>query len=203
MKTSENNTSLLTSLWYSLAAWERLSCCSNTKKADADVHCAILFCSDGKNDQAYPYVDFYLNCSEKESTIPARQAFSDQLDKIRDGAKSTAKRLVLLVDEAHHLITDDAFLFRCFRGWLCRNNHNIQVGAVFAGTSSQLANFYRETASSTVSRDSPGFYYSAGTRLYDPFYHIHTIGIFDDQPPGEEDTEFKRSARYGRPLFAC
>jgi len=79
--------------------------------------------------------------------------------------------------------------------------------AVFTGTSSQLADFYQDFPGSQTSRDPEAPYYDSGTSLYKPFIELNTIGVFakqSDEEAGRDQrsTEFRRSVRYGRPLFA-
>ena len=125
---------------------------------------------------------------------------------------SDVKEIVLLFDEAQNLLTDDAFLFRCICWWLRFDRHN-HVVAVFTGTSSGLANFYRDPPKSSTSRDGDDAKYGAGTggRIRAPFAALHTIGLFAYRDIGTEKdatwngpnrSEYHQAIPYGRPLFA-
>ena len=125
-----------------------------------------------------------------------------------DGNKK--KRYVLLFDEAQHLLqTDiDGWAFRVVRWWL-RVERNESVVAVFAGTTSKLANFYREPPpQSTTSRDANQQYLGAGNELYEPFFEICTIGLLaataasDPDAVADDTTEYRNAIPFGRPLFA-
>ena len=114
--------------------------------------------------------------------------FVDQSDS--DGSKddepvgdtpNTCKNIVLLLDETQHLVKrSDGWHFRVVRWWLRQRAHvnGRQPAAVFAGTTSQLANFFHEPPGSTTSRDFARSYHDKGTKLLDPFYEILTIGAF-------------------------
>jgi hypothetical protein len=58
-----------------------------------------------------------------------------------DEIMETSKKLVLLFDEAQHLLAHQGFVFRCIRWWLRKNRRNQQIVAVFTGTSAKLVNF--------------------------------------------------------------
>ena len=117
-------------------------------------------------------------------------------------------KVVFFVDEAQHLLTNDAFGFRCVRWWLRSTDLscNAQVAAVFAGTSSGLANFYREDpAVSKNSREPKDKYYVSGSKLFEPFFDLCTMGVFVKRTPAPADadeTDYARAIPYGRPLFA-
>jgi hypothetical protein len=128
--------------------------------------------------------------------------------------KSTKSKLVLLFDEAHRLLDDDAKAFRCIRWWL-RAVRDRQVVAVFAGTSFQLAHVYSKNDFPTTggfSRDAQTDYKNwredarGPIKLYDPFFRICTMGCFQNDAPTDHDdddlTEFQMAAYFGRPLFA-
>ena len=130
-----------------------------------------------------------------------------------DANKTKQKRYVLLFDEAQHLLQreSDGWAFRCVRWWL-RKVRTESVVAVFTGTTSKLANFYREVPNSTTlstSRDANILlYYGQGTELYEPFFEICTIGLLAATPTVADDTdvihgtEYRKSIPFGRPLFA-
>lgn len=139
-----------------------------------------------------------------------RERIRDELQVLL--TKSSKDKLVLLFDEAQFLIRDaEGLEFRCIRWWLRENRTTKQVVAVFAGTTSKLANFYFETAPSGFSRDPDVTYVNwkgktGPTKVYDPFYRICTMGCFQKDAPPDDDlsllSDFERAAFYGRPLFA-
>ena len=125
-----------------------------------------------------------------------------QLDEIV--ASSEKNDVVLLVDEAQHLVKDNAFLFRCFRWWLRQKRKDKKrVVAVFSGTTPKLTNFYVERPLPSYSRDGPSIYYqNEGKKLYSPFFHLSTCGAGKSDPPNDHTgSDFHRSVKYGRPLF--
>jgi hypothetical protein len=118
------------------------------------------------------------------------------------------EKLLLLVDEAHHLLANDGFLFRVFRWWLRRtdNTKDASVAAIFSGTNSGLANFYSEGTSTVASsRDSGSPYFENATdfRLR-PFIDLCTVGCVDysTKIDSRNSTEYEKAIRFGRPLFA-
>jgi len=90
-----------------------------------------------------------LNCSKyyEATSNAAHKWITKKLNQIRDVAKMrNVTKLILLVNEAQHLlVSQDAYLFRCFRWWLRLKDHGMQIVAVFSGTTSRLANFSRES----------------------------------------------------------
>ena len=109
--------------------------------------------------------------------------------------------IILIFDEAQHLLEKSAWAFRCIRWWL-RHPDRTNVVAIFSGTSSGLANFFREPPISVTSRDSK-IDYRGGDNLYTPFYDICSIGIFGNASlPGRFKSEYENAIPYGRPLFA-
>lgn len=84
--------------------------------------------------------------------------------------------------------------------------------AVFAGTTSALTNYFKETRHTTTSRDAVREYHSSGTQLYEPFIHLATTGIFASGKldlhremltgGDDESNEYRVAIDYGHPLFA-
>jgi hypothetical protein len=151
--------------------------------------------------------------TEEERAKARKDHLISQLEQIVN--KSSKTSVVLLVDEAQHLVKGDGFLFRCFRQWLRKIRGEKKVVAVFAGTTSKLTNFIVERPSTTFSRDGQSKYHeNEGRKLYSPFFHLSTCGAGKSDPSVTEDrsadeteerssdeTEFRRSVKYGRPLF--
>ncbi len=149
-----------------------------------------------------------------QPTAAERVKFISQLDGIL--AKATkGKTLVLLVDEAQHLIStnmddvtcgNEGFYFRCFRSWLQMKDRN--VVAVFAGTTIKLSNLFEERRAATFSRGLSDYHEERGTKLYEPFFELTTSGAgkkdtaqIIDQEDEDCHTDFMKSIPYGRPLF--
>jgi hypothetical protein len=81
-------------------------------------------------------------------TNKAREELDQGRKELDQGHKQDdqAQQIVLLFDEARSLLLiDEGFPFRCIRWWLRRQQHTKTnpVVAVFTGTDSALANFYR------------------------------------------------------------
>jgi hypothetical protein len=133
------------------------------------------------------------------------------------------KRLVLLFDEAQVLLTENfsikAFLFQCIRLWLrvTQESRKFQCVAVFAGTTSNLANFFPDESLVTIlsSRDvkeksTVRTFLPSGERLPLPFYHTTTTGCCHilnmrkgpEAVANREGSEYDQAVPYGRPLFA-
>ena len=111
-------------------------------------------------------------------------------------------RVVFFFDEAQALLEKGAYPFRCIRNWL-RVIRNPFVVAVFAGTTSRLANFYNELTSTGTSRDplNVPHYKEKGKELYSPFFELFTVGLLD--PPLSSNYQgFELARSYGRPLFS-
>jgi hypothetical protein len=119
----------------------------------------------------------------------------------------SATNVILLFDESQILLDRDGFDFRCVRWWLKLQRKTRQIVAVFAGTTTRLANIYLEPAESTTSRDATTFYHETLNGLYEPFYMINTIGMFAWRynPSFSDDAsnDYEIAIPYGRPLFAA
>jgi len=119
----------------------------------------------------------------------------------RKNKENNSLRVVILFDEAQHLLDNNGFAFRCVRWWLRRQTTK-NVVAVFSGTTSSLANFFKDPPDTSTSRDA-SFRYRKGIGLYPPLYDIHSIGIFSNNGTvGGAASEYEEAIPYGRPLFA-
>jgi hypothetical protein len=167
--------------------------------------CQLASSSDNKkamDDKEYDiYNDYFFVPSG--NTEKVRKIIDQELTKIVQSINS--KKVVLCFDESQALLESDAFSFRCIRWWL-RLQQEKQVVAVFTGTNSKLANFYREAPATLVSRGFGKYHEENGKDLYQPFYTLSTSGIV-----AKYDTNFTNIGRscmfaavsqYGRPLLA-
>ena len=110
---------------------------------------------------------------------------------------------VFFFDESQHLTTDNnGWYFRSIRWWLRKWREGRKIVAVFAGTTSKLANFYGEAPESTTSRE-PDVKYEGDGKLYEPFYMLNTTGLAAvTESNDQQGTEYKASIKYGRLLFS-
>ena len=123
------------------------------------------------------------------------------------GIKNKVMDVVLLFDEAQHLLTenDDAFLFRVLR-WIIRKKKHFKIGIVkfritvaAAGTNSKLADFFPEkeekksnATSSRYLKDEPSeqyYNYPSDAKTHEqfqPYFILRTQGClserYDDDP---------------------
>ncbi|CAJ1938532.1 unnamed protein product [Cylindrotheca closterium] len=125
--------------------------------------------------------------------------------------------LVLFFHEAHYLLdegTMDAMLFCIVCLWICKKRGNLQIVAVFTGTTAKLTNFIiddnitNKTDTDTCEYTSPklGFYTRGEKTSYTPFYTTTTIGCLqfvkmDDSSSNK--SEYSIAVPCGRPLFAA
>jgi hypothetical protein len=150
--------------------------------------------------------DHVLEVSD-QSDIAARDHILENLELWTNKARQqfAAQEIVLLFDEARSLLLiDEGFPFRCIRLWLRRQQHTEKkpVVAVFTGTDSALANFYREPPMSKHSRNQPIPVYDSGNKLYNPFFDISTIGCLRGVSGlSIPRHDYHRAVPYGRPLF--
>jgi hypothetical protein len=163
--------------------------------------------SQGTRDQICEQLNQLLGKLQEQPT--ATTATSPTTERV-----VTKRKVVFFVDEAQHLLSNDAFGFRCVRWWLRTNRRDAKVAAVFAGTSSGLANFYRDDpVVSQSSRDTRTLYFESGSKLFEPFFDLCTMGVFVKRTPStpqpapadKNDTDasdYDRAIPYGRPLFA-
>eukprot|EP00523_Entomoneis_sp_CCMP467_P010980 CAMPEP_0168740126 /NCGR_PEP_ID=MMETSP0724-20121128/11816_1 /TAXON_ID=265536 /ORGANISM="Amphiprora sp., Strain CCMP467" /LENGTH=762 /DNA_ID=CAMNT_0008787547 /DNA_START=299 /DNA_END=2587 /DNA_ORIENTATION=- len=170
------------------------------RKKPKNISARLLLCTMG-NGGSGVHKNLTLPKST-EATVENRQALIQQLENIVENEQ--CNQLVLLVDEAQHLVQNEGFLFRCFRNWLRLDRKDRKkIVAIFAGTTSRLTNFYVERPTTAFSRNAPSEYYeNKGKQLYSPFFHFSTIGAGkNDDPRPADNTDFRRSIKYGRPLF--
>ncbi|CAJ1956157.1 unnamed protein product [Cylindrotheca closterium] len=140
--------------------------------------------------------------------------------------------LVVFFDEAHYLLdegkytkekgngkgkettTMDAMLLRIVRLWIRKKRGNLQIVAVFTGTTAKLTNFIiddditNKTDTDTREYTSPKleFYMRGEKTSYTPFYTTTTIGCLrfvkmDDSSSNK--SEYSVAVPRGRPLFAA
>jgi FtsZ-binding cell division protein ZapB len=169
--------------------------------------CALIHCVNG-DSQKFDIFDHQLHCP-KGANDNTRVKIWERLDQIVNSIRNedqvkSGQQVVLLFDEAQHLLGQDGFDFRCVRWWMQKiHPFSTQVVAVFTGTSSGLALLYAEPPKSTTSRDASGEYYKSGEALIEPFYDLCTMGLFGSisgEKKGKNDYEV--AIPFGRPLFA-
>ena len=96
------------------------------------------------------FIDFQGLTDGTEDFTEAAEKIFPKLNELLNSVKPSGQRLVLMFDEAQHLLAPrtlpssarrfDAFLFRVVRLWICLKR-NSQIVAVFTGTSTKLRNF--------------------------------------------------------------
>jgi hypothetical protein len=170
------------------------------------VKCITLICKSNDPNFDPNFFDGFIDTgSTKDEEL--RQSIVAQLENVLSDTSSPS-RIVLLFDEAQHLLGNDGFAFRCVRWWLRRKHEGLHIVAVFAGTTSRLANFFgKDPSPSKDSRNPKAIYWNMDntlSRVYPPFFRICTIGCYHADMPDEEAeiTELEKAAFYGRPLFA-
>ena len=137
------------------------------------------------------------------------------------------KKLALCFDEAHYLlnkgeyvtanetVTMKAMQFRIVRLWICKQRKDLQIVAVFTGTTAKLINFiisddldhdhYRKTDTRLRRSKKGGFYTFRGQRPNEPFSTTTTIGClrFEERGSSEgQQSDCSIAVPRGRPLFA-
>jgi hypothetical protein len=169
------------------------------------------------------YKAILILCNESGGEVPKQSIYDEILkvptgkmesdrDYIRDQLLSWKmaykhKKLVLLFDEAHFLLKENGFPFRCVRHWLCEttNTSHASVAAVFAGTDSALANFYNEPPFSPGYSRGPTSavkFFNCVWKQYKPLYDLCTVGCcYKDHGSMPSETDFDKAVPYGRPLF--
>lgn len=154
----------------------------------------------------------FRTLNEDSRKLECSNMICEMLDKFVASiqGKEENKRIALLFDEAQFLVSGDGFVFRRVRWWL-RTERKAKVVAVFAGTTSKLANFYGgESVPTNFSRQNNISKYlnfpmkglQKPLLVYKPFFHISTIGCFHKTCSETSSTDFEKAAFYGRPLFA-
>jgi AAA domain len=180
------------------------------EKNNSNRRTLLILCANGKYD-GDPATTIYDNILSVPQGISADTRV-DTLEKLEDFKKAamvdhldTSNRQVLLLfDEAQHLLDNDGFAFRCIRWWLRRKDHNVKIAAVFTGTNSGLANFYLESPKQTKSsRDADSPYHEYEAKMYEPFYDFCTTGCLLSRAGCNttDRTDFENAIPYGRPLF--
>jgi hypothetical protein len=171
--------------------------CSSTYREQIEITNKFNYILKTVSNDAVGTPDYY---------VKHRKFIIDQLDKILSATQND--NVVLLFDEAGLMTQDnEGFTFRCVRWWLRIRRTKRKVVAVFTGTTSKLANFYKDPPANTYSRDTGSSYYNATTNakfLYAPFYSITTIGCYHKDNPHRKSPccNFGSAAYYGRPLIA-
>jgi hypothetical protein len=161
---------------------------------------------------------FVTDTGKKAST--AAKEIYDYLEAVLVNNRSTSRRMkkthVFLFDEAQVLLRThyefEAFLFRCIRTWLRKKRNDTTVIAVFSGTSSAILNYSIKTdllKDSELEKISPSrgledeqFFYSRGSRTFEPFFTLTTMAVLKPKEEIPNQSDYEKSIRYGRPLFA-
>jgi hypothetical protein len=176
-----------------------------------DCVCATILCTRGGlpkekigEDQVFSFsLDVPFTDTRDDSGFICKmldEIVTDLLSK-QDTERQPGK-VILLFDESQHLLDSDGFAFRAVRWWLrCRRAP--QVVAVFTGTTSRLTYFYKETQQQVLKTSKQGTnHHESGNLLYDPFFHLCTVGLFANRSSENAKSEYERAVPYGRPLFA-
>ncbi len=190
----------------------------NNTSAKTDYDCKTVLCSfqDGIPDPGSDrFFDAFLFLQQSDGNPDKHR----EIKKIIAEAlyllvkNSTKDKLVLLFDEAQSLVGLDGFGFRRVRWWL-RQKREKQIVAVFAGTTSKLANIYEDVVTTRISRDTDTEYVNYRenspnnnpSKIYDPFFRICTMGCYRNESPpltsAVDVSDLQRAAYFGRPLFA-
>ena len=204
------------------------------KQKNRNMLCLAFLCinADLAKQEEEKYFDdtllFYGN--DHFQTIHAKmdEVLDDKLKMLRGektsdlgtegGEETLTTKLVLLFDESQGLMKGDTqghdcLVFRAIRWWLRATRPNLQVVAVFAGTSAKVLNFYPGDPPPTTSSRCAKTHYvncaenvpDSATGRYGPFFMLNTIACLRQNPRqnrAESETEFDVAALYGRPLFA-
>jgi hypothetical protein len=206
----------------------------NHFKGMEDTECYLCLAGDNsskQDPQVFSHILDFIEVVNKLDTESEKNVkigvarILEFLDKSFLSKPFPGKKMVLLFDEAQNLVKDHfmvkGFLFKCIRIWLRESGRSFRCVAIFAGTTSSLANFYPDNKLdfNSISREAGrAKLLSRGDKLPPPFYQTTTIGcclsnkVFidcDDQLAAcvkEEDdarrTEYDQAIAYGRPLFA-
>ncbi len=140
-------------------------------------------------------------CATLTLLVKNERKNKEQSERKEKGKQSKTKKddVVILFDEAQHLLDNEEFAFRCIRWWL-QQELTTNVVVVFSGTTCRLASLFPDPPDTTTSRDVPCLY-RKGRGLYPPFYEIHSIGIFDNGTVAEAASEYENAIPYGRPVL--
>ena len=169
-------------------------------ETNPDIHVELILCYIGDEP---PELSTGTVFSQKLQ-VPQSHEEHDRtsLWKKLDSFVGTNEKTLLMFDESHALMEREGWAFRSIRWWLRKERTNKNIVAVFAGTSSKLANFFIEKQPSETSRDNKNKYLG-GKELYPPFNEITSTGIYSLMPNNHQNpTEYDLSIQYGRPLFA-
>lgn len=185
------------------------------KKQNKDKAVLLLLCTQEGDSYTNPsggsIFDHVLQ-APKAATNDARISFVKKLEDyaVKVADKTKKKEVVLLFDEAQHLLNNDGFPFRCIRGWLRTKiiGDQLSVAAVFAGTNSSLANIYDDPPEPTFSRESDiSLYFTYKNKLFPPFFDLCTVGCLAgsleirQQVASLDVSDYRKAIPYGRPLF--
>ena len=182
-----------------------------------DTVCLKILCTEAKLDRRIQQKYFDEKFTPHPSEI--RIELHYLLERLKRRLKQkNGKRVVLLFDEAHDLMTDTdkawdkGSVFRTISWWLRVSRYEADVVAVFAGTNPKLANFSPTDPPTLTSREVRVHYknYVEGEehekKLYPPFFKLHTISCLRKRHPSKATTTadpgLPHAALYGRPLFA-
>jgi len=175
-----------------------------TNKATEDAIYSIFISCIEKQDSGdkcdKSTYDFYLTNDQ----IDKEKAFTKALEDIIK-EQSKRKAIVLLFDEAQHLTQGDTKNLFTLRKFLRKRRAEQKIVAVFAGTTTSLANCYPtvEERKSSRNGEPEKNYIKSGYNLYDPIFELYTMGCFAGLIlPQTTATEFEQAIPYGRPLFA-
>ena len=139
----------------------------------------------------------------------------------KDEKYPKTEKVVLLIDEAHLLVTEGMEEFYASLHWWLRRIQygNLKIVAVFAGAQLSLANYQRYGPSIGFSRDPQPQYHNYDDdnppdemkkKLYDPFYTFTTMAMehvrFQENTWDKHHDELydiRTCGYFGRPLFAA
>jgi hypothetical protein len=190
--------------------WELRQLINNDDNNDpfGEYECKTILCVDNTipNKETLGDADsifstfLQVDAGQREET--KRNIFAALNNMLQDCKNN---KVVFLLDESQHLLQSDGFGFRCVRWWLrfIRPQPGKQVVAIFAGTSSRLANIPAEPPVSGSSRDPASDFHESGQSMYQPFFNLHTTGSVATKAGNDHgQNDFERAIPHGRPLFA-
>ena len=169
------------------------------------------------------FIDFQGLTDGTEDFIAAVEKIFPKLNELLNGVKKAGQRLVLMFDEAQYLLAPCTFpgsgrrftalCFRVVRLWICLKM-NIQIVAVFTGTSTKLRNFkirddleskVTDSREARVSLVKKLKFYDRGMKEFGAFYMTTTIGSLGKEPGStmSYNSEYSEAVPFGRPLFAA
>ena len=170
------------------------------------VGCKLVLCRTGTLPIDNEAKDGKVFSKYLDTCLPPSNNQRAEICKILDSCiKGNKRRFVLMFDESQCLTQDTAWYFCVVRWWLGKKRQNKEIVAVFAGTTTQLANYHSEPPFSTTLRDSQSDSFESGKLLYAPFHEITTTGLVAVTTPHEvsqASTDCNVAVQYGQPLFA-